>query len=241
MPTTDIAHPPPIRRLTPADLPALLELRTTAAAGLPAGFIWPKTEAQLRAYLDGAGAAFGVSSSNGALSACALLRLSGSGRANPGPAFPLVPEADWPLRACGFEGTVVRPAARGRGLQRALVAARVARAARMGMRWACAGVRLENAVSWANLLAQHFVIAGMRSDLGYPVLGLLRPLEAEAVRTDPGDRLPVGAGDPASHQAALDAGYVGVRLAPDGSVTYERLISRTASGSSDAPQSGANV
>lgn len=224
MPTPDAADLPPIRRLTPADLPALLELRATAAAGLPPGFVWPKTEAQLRAYLDGASAAFGVAGSDGALSACALLHLPAAGRPNPGPAFPRVPGADWPLRACGLEGTVVRPAARGRGLQRALVDARLAGATRAGMRWAYAGVRLDNAVSWANLLARSLVIVGMRFDPGYPILGLLRPLDLGALRTDPGDRVPVGAGDPARHQAALDAGYVGVRLATDGSVTYERLV-----------------
>ncbi len=56
MPTTDAAALPPVRRLTRADLPALLELRASAAAGLPPGFLWPKTEAQLAVYLDGAGA-----------------------------------------------------------------------------------------------------------------------------------------------------------------------------------------
>jgi GNAT superfamily N-acetyltransferase len=226
VPTTDAADLPPVRRLSLADLPALIELRATVMAGLPPGFVWPRTEAQLRAYLDGAGAAFGVSGSDGALDACALLRFPGAGRANPTPAFPLVPGADWPLRACGLEGTVVRPAVRGRGLQRALVDARLACAAQAGMRWTCAGVRLENAVSWANLLARGLAIVGMRSDPGYPILGLLRPLGPRALWTDPGDRVLVGVADAARHRAVLDAGYIGVRLEADESVAYERLVTR---------------
>jgi hypothetical protein len=52
----------------------------------------------------------------------------------------------------------------------------------------------------------------------------LRPLGHGALRTDQGDRMRVAADDPAGHRAALDAGYVGVRLAPDGSVVYERPV-----------------
>lgn len=226
MPTTAThrADPPTIRRLTLDDLPALLELRAAVAAGLPPGFLWGTTEAQLRACLDGAGAAFGVPGPDGALDAAALLRLPDPGGSDPGPPFPLVPEADRPRRACGLGGTVVRPRARGRGLQRALVDARLAWAARTGMRWACAGARLENAVSWRNLLARGFAVVGMRDDLGYPILGLLRPLGLRVLHTDPLDRRTVDTLDPAGHREALDAGYLGSRLAPDGTVTYERLL-----------------
>jgi GNAT superfamily N-acetyltransferase len=223
VPTIDAADQLSIRRLSLADLPALIELRATIMAGLSPGFVWPRTEAQLCAYLDGTGAAFGVAGSNGTLDACALLRLPDAGQNNPGPVFPLVPKADWPLRACGLEGTVVRPAVRGRGLQRALVDARLAWAASTRMRWACAGVRLENAVSWANLLARGMVIVGIRFDPGYPILGLLRPLGSQALRCEPNDRVAVGAGDPSGHQAALESGHVGVRLAGDRMVIYERL------------------
>lgn len=160
----------------------------------------------------------------GALEAAALLRLPDPDGPDPGPPFPLVPEDDWPRRACGLGGTVVRPRARGRGFQRALVDARLAWAVRAGARWACAGVRLENAVSWRNLLARGFAVVGMRDDPGYPILGLLRPLGTGVLRTDPLDRRAVAALDPAGHREALDAGYLGSRLAPDGRVTYERLL-----------------
>jgi hypothetical protein len=36
----------------------------------------------------------------------------------------------------------------------------------------------------------------------------------------------VGAQDHAHHRAALQDSYIGVRLAPDGAVIYERLLSR---------------
>lgn len=214
---------PPVRRLSTADLPDVVRLRAVAAAGLPGGFLWPKTEDQLGAYLDGtAGAAFGIDGGRD-LAAMALLRVPGDDPPSPHPRFPLVPDEDWPRRACGLESTVVSPEARGRGYQRALIDARLAHAASTRMRWACAGVRLENAVSWANLLARGMVIVGVRFDSGYPILGLLRPLGPQALRSEPNDRVAVGADDPSGHQAALGGGYVGVRLAGDRLVIYERL------------------
>jgi GNAT superfamily N-acetyltransferase len=219
-----------MRQLAIADVADVLELQASVGTGLPAGFVRSKTEVELRAYLDGAlGVAYGIVE-RAALVAMALLRIPDESHPNIGPPFPLVPEGDWPLSACFLESTMVRPAARGRGYQRRLVDARFMRAASAGMRWVCAGVALRNAVSWANLLARGMAIAGIRFDPGYPVLGLLRSSDPTRLTTDPSDQVTVRAEDPARHQAALLAGYVGVRPGPGGAVTYRRLLSLDARG-----------
>lgn len=91
------------------------------------------------------------------------------------------------------------------------------------MRWVCAGVRLENAVSWRNLLARGMAIAGMRRDYGYPLIGLLGSFDPLALTTDARDAVRVAACDASGHQAALDQGYLGVKLDARGYVVYERL------------------
>ena len=48
------------------------------------------------------------------------------------------------------------------------------------MRW---GIHLQNSVSWANLLARGMAIAGIRFDLGYPIIGLLS--SCDPVRSRP--------------------------------------------------------
>jgi GNAT superfamily N-acetyltransferase len=220
------AEPSPVKRLTVADLAAVVELQTAVTSGLPAGFIWPRTEQTLRGYLDGTlGAAYGIAEGD-ALVAVSLLRVQDSGHPLVGPRFRLVPEADWSRHACFLENTMVVPAARGRGYQRALIGTRLAHAASAGMRWACAGIALENSVSWANLLAEGMVIADIRCDLGYPIIGLLRAFNAPELKFDPDDRVLVGGRDHVQHQAALQAGYIGVSLTPDGAVVYQRLSPR---------------
>lgn len=217
------ADPPAARLLAPADLADLVGLQAAVAAGLPAGFLYPRTEGELRAYLDGTrGAAYGIGEA-GALVAASLLRVPDEGRPNGGPRFRLVPEEDWPLRACFLQNAMVLPEARGRGYQRALLGARLAHAASAGMGWACAGIDLRNQVSWANLLAGGMVIADIRLDLGHPVIGLLGPLGRVLPSSDPTSRRSVSPRDDVQHRRVLRDGYVGVRLAPDGSVTYQQL------------------
>lgn len=218
---------PAVQTLTAADLGDVLALQAAVAAGLPAHFIRGKSEEDLRGYLDGTrGVAYGVVEGD-ALLAMALLRLPGAAHPNPpgDPPFPLVPAADWPCHAAFLENAMVLPAARGRGYQRALLDVRLFRAAVSGMRWICAGSNLRNEVSWANLLAKGMAIAGLL-DLGFPLIGLVAAVDAAALATDPADRVAVAAQDQAGHQAALRDGYVGVRLAPDGTVIYQRLAPR---------------
>ncbi len=212
-----------MRALEIADLPEIVKLQAEVEAGLPPGFLRAKGEHELRGFLDGTrGLALGVGEL-GALVGVALLRLPSESHPHGGPPFPLVPAADWPFRACFMGNAIVRADARGRGLQRALFDARLAHAEAAGMRWVCAGVRLENTVSWRNLLARGMAIAGMRSDYGYPLIGLLRSFDPLALQTDACDGTRVEACDAAGHQAALQAGLIGVRLEPQGAVVYERL------------------
>jgi GNAT superfamily N-acetyltransferase len=201
----------------------MLALQQAVEADLPEDTVWPKSEGDLRAYLTGArGAGYGIAA-GATLIALSLLRIPDRRLPNRGPRFRLVPEQDWALRAAFLEYALVRPPARGRGCQRALLDARLAHARASGMRWVCAGVRLRNRTSWANLLARGLVIADMRFDLGAPMIGLLGSLDGPVLASDPADRLSVGAEDAALHRAALQDGYIGVRLAPDRTVVYQRL------------------
>ncbi len=215
---------PRLRRLAVDDLAAVVALHDLVAAPLPVGFVRSRSASDLLAYLDGRlGVAYGIVG-RGVLLAVSLLRLPVAAHPNEGPAFPLVPAADWPLHACFLENAMVRPDARGRGYQRMLFDVRLAHATAAGMRWLCGGVRLQNTVSWRNLLAKGMVIAGMRVDPGFPVIGVLRSTDGLAPASDPGERVVVGATDAVRHRVALQSGYVGVRATAAGTVVYQRRI-----------------
>jgi hypothetical protein len=217
---------PFVRQLAVADLPAMAALREAVSAKLPVGFIRPKTESEMRGYLDGTrGVAYGIVDGD-ALLAISLLRIPDEKHPNAGVPLPLVPAKDWSVWTCFLENTMVLPAARGRGYHRILLHARLAHAASAQMRWICAGVHLQNSVSWANLLCKGMAIAGIRFDLGYPIIGLLSSFDALALASDLSDQISIRLHDPYQHQAALQAGYIGVRLASDGAVIYQRLLSR---------------
>ena len=96
--------------------------------------------------------------------------------------------------------------------------------AKMG--WFCAGVHLQNFVSWANLLTKGMAIAGIRCNFGYPTIGLLRSIDALALLSDSSDQVSIRGQDSSQHHAALQVGYIGVRLASNGAVIYQRLLSR---------------
>lgn len=218
-----IAQSPRVRQLTVADLTDIVELRRAVTAELPLGYIRSKTESDLRSYLDGTlGAAYGVCEGD-ALLAMSLLRVPDEEYPNNAwLPFLRVPEEDWPLRACMVENAMVLPAARGRGFQRVLFDVLLSHAASAQMRWICAAVHFRNSVSWINLLAKKMAIVGIRSDAGYPLVGLLRGVDALMPASDSSDRISVAVRDLSQHQTALQDGYVGARLAPDGAVVYQR-------------------
>src|SRR5262249_39607276 len=142
---------------------------------------------------------------------------------NQGHAFPRVPEQDWPQHACFLENAMVLPAARGRGFQRKLLGARLVHIAATDLRWICAGVHLQNTVSWANLIASGMRIVGIRTDRGYPTLGLLRSADGSGLETDDNDRAYVHVGNATEHEAILKEGYIGAHVNSSGSVVYQRL------------------
>ncbi|MFO1351167.1 MAG: hypothetical protein U1F68_11055 [Gammaproteobacteria bacterium] len=222
--STAAADTPLMKRLTVTDLEAIVALQEAVRAGLPLGFIRSKDASELRAYLDDTlGVAYGIAE-EGALLAMALLRVPHENHPNgsTGVPFPIVPAADWPLRACILENSMVVPAARGRGYQRALLAARRAHALSVRMKWICAGVHLQNVVSWANLLASGMAIVGIRFDRGYPIVGLLGSVDGQALASSARDQVAVRMDDPSQHQAALRDGYIGVRRAAADRVIYQR-------------------
>lgn len=163
------------RLLTAADLPAAARLQQQVGSDLPTGFLRGKTESELATYLSGrAGVAYGVSSGDMLLS-MALLRLPGPQHPLTGERFPLVPEADWPLRAAILEHAMVAPAARRSGHQQALICARIAHARQCaGVRWICAGVQLTNAASWRNLMRSGLMVvkAGPQAGRTLPTLSM---------------------------------------------------------------------
>ena len=230
--------PPRARQLTPADLGAILVLQQSVLADLPPGFVRPRTERDWASYLDGTrGVAYGISA-GAALAAASLLALPTA--AEPGPSLDAeiatrgvvlsaglrqrISDEDWTRATCFLGNAMVRREARGRGYQRALIEARLAHAAAAAMRWAFSGVHFGNAVSWRNLLAHGMAIAVVRGDPRHPMLGLIRGYDASAVVTDAGDRIAVAPHEPSRHQAALQDGYIGVRVAADGDVIYEKLL-----------------
>src|SRR5262245_469008 len=219
------ADSPCVRQLKVADLSAVVALQEAVTAELPVGFVRSKAESEFCAYLDSTrGIAYGIVKGN-ALLAIALLRIPDEKHPNAGLPLPLVPEEDWSVCACFLENTMVLPAVRGRGYHRILLRARLAHAASVRMKWICAGVHLQNVVSWTNLLARGMAITGIRFDLGYPLIRLLRSNYTIALPSDSNDQVWISAQDPSQHQAALQDGYIGVRLGSDGGVVYQRLSS----------------
>jgi hypothetical protein len=69
--------------------------------------------------------------------------------------------------------------------------------AKMG--WISARVRLQNFVSWANLLIKEMAIAGIRCNFGYPTIGLLRSIDALALLSDSSDQVSIRGQDPSPH------------------------------------------
>lgn len=231
-----LASAPHIRQLAIDDLTEMTRLQAETTAGLPAGFIRARSRAELLGYLDGAlGVAYGVASGERLL-AMSLLKLPSRAHPNPNgePRFPIVPPKDWPLAACFMENTMVHPTARGRGYQSALLNMRFAHAKIAGMRWVCAGVRLENVASWRNLLEFGLSIVGIMFVPGYPVLGMLRSCGPDALLTDAEDERTVPALDARLHLEMHEAGYIGVCATRDGRVVYRALRSRKSQGEPQA-------
>lgn len=209
------------RQLVMADFDAVSALQNEVTAITPSGFLRVKTVAEINAFLDGEiGAGFGIFD-NTKLLAMGFVRTSMADHPHHGPPFPRVPEEDWPNNSAFLENTIVAPAARGRGFQRALIDLRTAHAKAAGVRWMCAGVHLANEISWRNLLASGMVIVGIRAANGQAVIGLLKSFDNNALRSSITNLRLVAAQDTDGHLHATERGYIGKRMSTWGFVVYQ--------------------
>jgi GNAT superfamily N-acetyltransferase len=213
-----------LRRLSIADLDAILALQSAVGVSLPSGFVRFKDETELVCYLNGdLGAAVGIFDKD-ELSATALVRIPSVEHPNRLEPFPrILPQQEWTLHTAILENAMVAPKARGRGYQRALLDARVAHARAAGMKWIGGGARLNNLISWRNMLARGMTIVGMRFHEGHAFVGLLQSFESVLCGSFTDFRL-VPTENAAEHVRALDAGYVGTQLASSGIVIYQRCL-----------------
>jgi GNAT superfamily N-acetyltransferase len=214
------------RKLEVTDLDAILALQREVNTDLPAGFVRFKDESQLLAYLNGElGAAFGLFDGR-ALLAIALLRIPSLDHPHQLEPLPrILPKEDWSLHTAVYESAMVAPHARGRGYQRMLLDACVVHAKAVGMRWVGGGSRLDNVLSWRNMLVNGMTIVGVRIHQGQAFVGLLQSIEREdALDTSFTDFRLVSAKDAVEHMRALDAGYLGTALTPFDAVIYQRCL-----------------
>jgi GNAT superfamily N-acetyltransferase len=226
LPDAIVAPAVTIQTLAPHHLPELVALQEEVVASATAGFLDPRSEQVLGEFLGGAqGDCIGVWEGD-RLQAAGLLRLPHPDRPNEGPAFPTLTADAWRLEAAFLFGCMVRPQARGRGLQRRLVEARLALARSKGMRWACSGIAFDNTTSWRNLMACGMHVVGTRSAGGHLRVGFVRSLSSSAAEFAAGPFvLTAGFGDQQAHVDALDAGLVGVHWGADG-VAYQHRSCR---------------
>jgi GNAT superfamily N-acetyltransferase len=215
-----------VRVLGTADLDGFLALnRTVMADGLPGGFLQAKSDAMIATYLDGtAGRAYGIFEQE-QLTAAALMRIPRRGRANAGKGFPRLSHSDWAYHTAFMEHAVVAPAARGRGLHRALLEARLSDASLSGMDWVASGTHLRNSSSWFGLLAGGMTLVGARIDPhGHEVLALLTSLTGATFVTDPSDRRSIARDHTAAHFHAIQEGYLGIGIDQKDRVIYARAL-----------------
>lgn len=220
---TDTAR---VQHLGPEDLPTLLALeRAVRDSGVPEGFLMQKSDADLMAYLNGSvGRAYAVFE-RGRLSAAALMRMPRPGQSNAGGGFPRISASDWARHTAFIESAMVAPDARGRGLHRALVDARLADARLAGMEWLASGAHLRNPSSWYGLIASGMTLVAARTDAqGHEVVGLLLPLNAAPFATDVQDRRSIARDDAPAHIAALKEGYLGIGVEAGDRVIYAREL-----------------
>jgi GNAT superfamily N-acetyltransferase len=214
------------RKLEASNIDAILALQHKVNIDLPVGFVRFKDELELLAYLDGKlGAAFGIFN-EGELTAMALARIPSVKHPHQLEPLPrILPKEDWPLHTAICESAMVAPEARGRGYQRMLLDARIAYAKSVGMRWIGGGSRLDNVISWRNMLMNGMTLVGVRIHQGQAFMGLLQSIEKkDALATSFADFRLVSAEDADEHLRALEAGYVGTAMTPFGAVIYQRCL-----------------
>jgi GNAT superfamily N-acetyltransferase len=224
----NIVEPVDVRQLERGDMLRIARLTAAVRADVPQGYLRDKPQDELLGYLNGTrGVAFGVIEAEN-LVAMALLKIPSEPYPNDiSDPFPFIEPEHWRVGTAMLEYAMVLPSARGRGLQRRLMQARLNQAAAAHMQWACTGMVFRNTVSFTNALRCGMTIVGTRVNGNVPVIGLLKPLTAlvsEQLRTDANDELHVSMQDFAQHVAALNRGYLGIGVTRAGVVRYQRRV-----------------
>lgn len=161
------------------------------------------------------GVVLGLRSATGALAAYAVLGLPGPDDAlNFGADLGLAPAER--ARVFHLDGTGVRPAWRGRGLQRWLVTERLRLGVAAGRAVALSAVSPRNPRSLANLIAAGLRVVALvekYGDVRFMLHWQAEVLPAWSTAAGPHRRVPLDVA-PAEHRALLAAGWHGVTLEP---------------------------
>ena len=226
-PAADAAAPPAgfvVRRLTPADLGAVVELHAQAHRSMPRpGLLARESVDFFDAHLGdaaGGGLALGVERA-GRLVAYGILGLPAAD--DP---YHFGHELHWPaarLERCSLcDGAVVAAEARGRGLHALLIAHRLRLSEAAGRAESLATAAPGNPASWRHLLRQGFVVRRVIERFGGPRYLLHRPAGSR-IDVDRSGAVAAGAApgqaDLLRQAALLRQGCVGVADADPASAT----------------------
>lgn len=207
------APAPCFTRLRPEELPDLLALHDALHAAAPApGLFVRETDAFFAAHIDAVGRVLGLRDGAGRLRAYGVLGLPGAeAEDNFGRRLGYA-GADL-ARVCHLDGCGVDPAWRGRGLQRALTAARIGLGQTLGRDLAVSAAAPANVASIANLTGAGLEVVALVEK--YDALRFLLVHDAHRARNTAADANAVRAsvplpGAPETHRARLANGTRGI-------------------------------
>ncbi|MBP8029253.1 MAG: GNAT family N-acetyltransferase [Giesbergeria sp.] len=194
-------------QLQPSDLDTMEALHRLSCAGMSAQLVKPEKREFLASLLHGRGQVLGAWAGT-QLVAYGILQNAMLPEDNPRPLLGLAPEC----RLAKLAGAAVAPRWRGQGLQRALIAQRMARADSRAVLYVTAAPG--NYPSWSNLLACGFAVRALQMCYGGFPRYLLAydpaatPIPASAAGAN--DFLDIDSLDLAQQQRLLQAGWQGV-------------------------------